>query len=868
MTPPKRVFVAGLFHETHTFLEGRTQWEDFKVLRGAEMLSVAGDSSPLGGALERAKQYHWNIVPGLMAAAHPSAMVTDQAFSEYWAGFSSAIRTAQQAGPLDGIFLVLHGAMTCESINDVEGELLRRLSVETGGLKLPVFGVYDLHANFSEAMATGSHCLVAYRQNPHADARESSVRAIDLMQKCFTTGQLPRTYLAQPPIVWPPTGTGTAVDPMKSLLEMARSLQVADENVWEVNVNAGFAFADTPDTGVSFCVVTTGTEIAARELLSRLTDRCLELAEVGNTQERPVDEVLSELDPEPKGLTVLVEPSDNIGGGAPGDCTGLLRSMLKYGLRNSAVCLWDPDAVSRLASCSRGDVVELSLGGKGSQLDPGPLLLHVTFSHRFEGLFELADKQSHLASMVGDRFDMGPCAVVQADGITILLTTIRTPPMDLGQWMHAGFDPSRFSYVGVKAAVAHRKAWDPISRGNLWVGTSGPCSSNLREFPFTRIRRPIYPLDSIASSTTQGWFRIQNESEIASPAILVYPDRIEANLRQMIELAGGTDHLRPHVKTHKMPQIIAMKRRLGISKFKTATIAEAEMTATAGGEDVMLAYQPVGPGIHRLIALIQAFPQTRFTALVDDSDNLRQIAAAAELAKVTVRLFVDLNVGMNRTGIAPGNAAELYRQLCRTPGVQPAGLHAYDGHLHNTDMQQLQHSVSQAFQPVWDLREVLRADGLPVPVVVASGTPTFRLLAERGDVEVGCGTTVLWDFGQPAVCPDLRFLNAAVLLTRVISKPASDRLCLDLGHKAVAAEMPQPRVRLFGLEDAAIVLQSEEHLVVQTDRAWRYRVGDVIYGIPRHICPTVALHQSVHVVRDGAVAEQWPVVARARKLTI
>jgi len=126
----------------------------------------------------------------------------------------------------------------------------------------------------------------------------------------------------------------------------------------------------------------------------------------------------------------------------------------------------------------------------------------------------------------------------------------------------------------------------------------------------------------------------------------------------------------------------------------------------------------------------------------------------------------------------------------------------------------------------------------------------------------------LWDFGQEGVCPDHHFENAALLMTRVLSKPAPGLLCFDLGHKAVASEMPHPRVRLIGLEDAEATTHSEEHLVVKTARADDYQVGDVVYGIPRHICPTMALHSDVWAVRDGAAAESWPVVARTRRITV
>jgi len=365
------------------------------------------------------------------------------------------------------------------------------------------------------------------------------------------------------------------------------------------------------------------------------------------------------------------------------------------------------------------------------------------------------------------------------------------------------------------------------------------------------------------------WYEIANADEVASPTVLIYPQRVEENVRRMIAVAGDASRLRPHVKTHKLPQVIAIKRSLGITKFKTSTIAEAEMTASAGGEDVMLAYPLVGPNISRLAQLMQRYPQTRFTSLVDNPKTLQTIATIGVQSGVTFELFVDLNVGMNRTGISIGPAVEeLYVQLCQLPGVKSAGLHAYDGHLHDPNHRSLVTTFEQAFAPVWKLRDALRANNMPVPKIVAGGTPTSPLLVHDDEVEVGAGTTVLWDFGQAQISPDQEFLNAAVIFARVISKPLDDRICLDVGHKAVASEMVPPRVLWFGLEDAVPVMHSEEHLVLQTDRASQYEVGQVVYGIPRHVCPTIALHSDVQCVRDAIATESWPVVARARRLTI
>ena len=365
------------------------------------------------------------------------------------------------------------------------------------------------------------------------------------------------------------------------------------------------------------------------------------------------------------------------------------------------------------------------------------------------------------------------------------------------------------------------------------------------------------------------WYSVENVAEVPSPALLVYPDRVAQNLQKMIEVAGGVDRLRPHVKTNKLAEVVRMHLDLGIAKFKCATIAEAEMSARAGAADMLLAYQPVGPNIQRFVRLVQAFPDTRFSAVVDDEATVAALSEAATAAGVTLDLYVDLDGGMHRTGIAPGpRAVALYQAIATTPGLRAAGLHMYDGHVRGPDVDARRQASDDAFEAVIATKAALETAGLAVPAVVAGGTPTFPFHAARPGVECSPGTTVFWDAGYASTLPDLPFVPAIVLLTRVVSRPTDSRLCLDLGHKAVASENPHPRAQLFGLEDATAVGHSEEHLVLETARAGDFPVGTEVYGVPWHVCPTVALHNEAVVVRDGRAGERWQVAARARTLTI
>jgi len=374
---------------------------------------------------------------------------------------------------------------------------------------------------------------------------------------------------------------------------------------------------------------------------------------------------------------------------------------------------------------------------------------------------------------------------------------------------------------------------------------------------------------------SDNWWQISNPDEIPTPSLLLYPDRIGENLDRMVAWVNHPSQLRPHVKTHKLAEIIQMKLARGIQKFKAATIAECEMVAAAGGKDVLLSMQLVGQNFYRFLKLMEAFPDVKFSSLVDDLSHLHWMMAQLSSTRNKLSYFVDLNVGMDRTGIEIGPKAfklcqYIHQQSQNGNPVSLAGIHAYDGHLGIPDLQELIPKSQYVLDSVIGFRDQLLAENITVKTIVMSGTPTSHLMAAQRieNIEVSAGTTVLWDFGQAITCPTLPFLHAAVLMTRVVSRPTDDRICLDLGHKAVASEMPHPRVKFFGLEDAIPVIHSEEHLVLQTPRTPEIPIGTLLYGIPKHICPTVALHSHAWVVENNRAVRSWRVLARDRIIKI
>ena len=368
----------------------------------------------------------------------------------------------------------------------------------------------------------------------------------------------------------------------------------------------------------------------------------------------------------------------------------------------------------------------------------------------------------------------------------------------------------------------------------------------------------------------KSWYSINDLSHLDTPALVVYPERVKQNIARLISTIGDRSRLRPHIKTCKSREAAQLLLEAGIQKFKCATIAEAEMLAMIGAPDVLLAYQPNTTKIHRLIDLIKTYPQTRFSCLVDNIDTAQALSEQAVVAGLVVPVYIDLNVGMNRTGIAPGEAVvTLYAELEKLPGVQPVGLHAYDGQLRNPDIGARTIECDAGFWPVQLLSETPAAKGHGKPIIVAGGSPSFPIHAKRPEVECSPGTFIYWDKGYQTILPEQAFLPAALVVARVISLPTSTRICVDLGHKSVAAEGELvQRVTFLNAPELKAVGQSEEHLVLEAGEGHSYKVGDVFYGIPNHICPTVALYERAYTVEAGTISGEWRTIARDRMIVV
>jgi D-serine deaminase-like pyridoxal phosphate-dependent protein len=307
--------------------------------------------------------------------------------------------------------------------------------------------------------------------------------------------------------------------------------------------------------------------------------------------------------------------------------------------------------------------------------------------------------------------------------------------------------------------------------------------------------------------------------------------------------------------------------KAGIYKFKCATIAEAELLAISNAKDILLSIQPTGTTLARFIALGLQYQNSQFSCLVDDYNAAKNINDLAINHHVTIPVFIDINVGMNRTGIVPKEAFKLIDVISdHLPNLIIKGLHAYDGHIRDVNLQTRIEHVKQDFI---DFNALIDKINTSTYELVVGGTPSFLVHRSNNRFVCSPGTFVFFDIGYHNLFPENTFKMAVQIIARVISKPTKSTICIDLGHKSVAAENPiENRVRFIDFPHWTLKSQSEEHGIIEVNDNTNIQIGQIIRMYPYHICPTVALHQNLQVIEDDQKIGEWVVKARNRKINI
>ena len=493
----KKIFISGIYHETHTFLSQPTTLSDFIINIGDDIIREnTGNGSPTDGFIEFASQKHWDIISGIQMSARPSGIVDEDAENFFDTKFFEKLE--QNCENIDAIFLILHGAMVSKNHDDFEGDFLEKINhiLKQKNITIPIVAVLDLHANVSDKMIDNSTCVYAYRKNPHSDSRDAAIKAALILNDLFENPNVNQVNYKTKYIL-PPTGVGTANDPMKSVLLEAKKIEKNDKDIICINVMAGYSYADIADCGFSLSCCTKGDVKIANNYLASLAKVLEAKIDFAYPKENTLEEVLIKI----KSLPVsdkpilLIEPADNIGGGTPGDATDLLSRLLQTDQEGIVAIINDPESVRKCHQSKVGNEIELNVGAKFDNFHGTPIKIKAIIQKLSDGKFTLKNKQSHLASMMGMHIDMGLSAVLKTHQLTLLLTSIKTPPMDLGQLLSQDINPEEAKLIVIKAAVSHKDAYDPISSYSFYIDSQGLCTSNLKRLPFKKIGNKVIALN-------------------------------------------------------------------------------------------------------------------------------------------------------------------------------------------------------------------------------------------------------------------------------------------------------------------------------------------------------------------------------------
>ncbi len=492
-----RVAVGGIMQETNTFCAVPATMLDFGpgVRRGEEILSAYGGTrTPIGGFLDAVRAQSLIPVPTYFAHATSSGLTERRTFDALVGELVEALKAAL---PVGGILLALHGAMAADGVPDADGEIVRRVR-EVVGSDTPISVEVDFHANISRDLVEGADLLVGYDTYPHVDTYERGVEAGTLLARLHRGEIRPVRARVAPPLLLVPQSQFTARPPMKALFAEAHRLE-AEPGMISVTVAGGFCYADVPHAGLAVVAVADGDSERAEAAARRVADLAWAERDRFAIKNVSVDEGVARAVAAPRGPVLLVDVGDNIGGGGPGDGTILLRALMDAKATGTVVAIADREAVAAAINAGVGAQVRTSVGGKVDRRHGDPVPITGRVRAITDGRY--VNKGPY---MTGARVQMGHCAVVEVDGIELLLTERRTSPFDLEQLRSVGIEPTQQRFIVVKAAIAWRAAYEPIAAEIIEVDTPGVTSTNLTQFSFVHLRRPIYPLDAGATFEARG----------------------------------------------------------------------------------------------------------------------------------------------------------------------------------------------------------------------------------------------------------------------------------------------------------------------------------------------------------------------------
>jgi microcystin degradation protein MlrC len=483
-----KIGVAGLVHETNTFAPGITEIEAFEKYSAAGKEAFykgyEGTKTPAGGAIDFAKHHGVELIPAYYAEARPGGMVSASAIEQLLESVVESI-----PDQLDGLLLILHGAMVSETYMDVEEELLRRIRARFSD-SLPIATVVDLHANISSELVRKVDILVGYKTYPHIDTYETALEAMKLLAARTRSEIAPHLHWQHTRMLVVPQSMITDAGAMGELMQRASEMELHPA-VLNITVAGGFPYSDIPEAGMSFVVTTDGDPALAEALATELCTMAQERRDRFAVKQVSVEEAIQKSLESEEGPDIFIEGSDNIGGGGPGDATYTLKHLVHV-KQKSLIVIRDMKAVDLAHDQGVGSRLECLIGGNTDAFHGTGVPVQGRVRLLFDGIYHHRGPY-----MTGRQVYMGRTAVVESGHVTIILTEIRSAPYDIGHVYAVGLDPKDFKIIVVKSAVAWRTAFGPIAKREFDLDTQGACSANLHHFQYKHLHRPIYPLDPV-----------------------------------------------------------------------------------------------------------------------------------------------------------------------------------------------------------------------------------------------------------------------------------------------------------------------------------------------------------------------------------
>jgi len=477
-----RMFAASIGTETNTFSPIPTALESFHESFYAPPGQHPDDAklctAPLWVARRRAKAEGWTLVEGSCSFAEPAGLVSRDAYESLRDEVLGQLRAAM---PVDGVVLGLHGAMVADGYDDCEGDLIENVRAIVGA-KVPIGVELDPHCHMTQRRVKNATLIICFKEFPHTDFVARGEEVVELTLRAIRGEIRPVMSLVDCRMIG---SFPTTMEPMRSFVDKISALEGKD-GVLSISIAHCFPYADVPELGARMLVVTDDRKAAGDTLARALADEFLGMR--GKTQpdyhspDAAIDIALNT-----SGTVVIADPSDNPGGGAPGDSTTILRRMIERGVKNAALGpIWDPIAVRMCFMAGTGGKLALRFGGKTAPTSGQPIDALVTVTHL---------QRDATQTFVEAKIALGDCATIDVDGIAVVLISKRTQALGSDLMTGMGVQIEDCKMVVVKSTNHFHAAFSPFASRVLYCDSNGPIPRDHRKVPYTRIQRPIWPLD-------------------------------------------------------------------------------------------------------------------------------------------------------------------------------------------------------------------------------------------------------------------------------------------------------------------------------------------------------------------------------------